>query len=92
MFGISSAQAVDVDTGTPDILSSVSSGLVQTLSKAESAEVRGEYWTCENFSFPRGKRCYPQFSRWRQASFEDRGYYTVTRTYLGQSGIYFVSR
>jgi len=35
-------QAVDVDTGTPDILSSVSSGLVQTLTKAESAEVRGE--------------------------------------------------
>jgi len=45
-FGISSVQAVDVDTDTPDILSSVSSGLVQTLSKAESAEARGEAWVC----------------------------------------------
>jgi len=32
-FGISSVQAVDVDTGTPDILSSVSSNSVQMLTK-----------------------------------------------------------
>jgi len=43
-FGVSSVQAVD--TRTPDILSSVSSGSVQVLTKAESADVRGEYRYC----------------------------------------------
>ncbi len=44
VFTVTSVQA---DTGTPDILSSVSSGLMQTLSKEESAEVRGEYRFCK---------------------------------------------
>ena len=38
--------SVQADTGTPDILSSVSPNLVQVLSKAESAETRGEYRFC----------------------------------------------
>lgn len=44
IFAISSVQAAD--THTPDILSSVSSGSVQVLTKAESADIRGEYRYC----------------------------------------------
>ncbi len=57
-FAVSSVQAID--TGMPDILSSVSSGLVKTLSKDESAEVRGEYRYCTR-GFPR--YCGTTFSR-----------------------------
>ncbi|QQZ28749.1 hypothetical protein HMY34_08270 [Thiothrix subterranea] len=38
------------DTGTPDILSSISSGEAQELSNAESAKVRGEYRYCFKWS------------------------------------------
>jgi len=45
-----SAASVQASTGTPDILSSVSPGSVQLLTKAESAEARGEYWTTYHYS------------------------------------------
>jgi hypothetical protein len=46
-FSVATVQAA---TDTPDILSSVSPGSVQTLSKAESASVRGEYYTCYQYA------------------------------------------
>ncbi len=49
VFTVTSVQA---DTGKPDILSSISSGSVQTLSKTESSEIRGEYRYCTTNASP----------------------------------------
>jgi hypothetical protein len=46
-FGVSGLQA---DTGTPDILTSLSPRLVQTMSETETAETRGEYRYCNSWT------------------------------------------
>jgi len=89
-FGISSVQAID--RGTPDILSSISSNSVHVLTKAESAQVRGEYYT-ECTVFNRTFRCSgPQTSRtWPVAhTFPGPGRRHVL-TYITPHG-WFVSR
>lgn len=80
VFGVSSSVHAS-DVGTPDILSSVSPGSVQTLTKAESAELRGEYW--ESFYYNDGSTAsFIRYSSNALPSFEVISNGFVTRRYL----------
>jgi hypothetical protein len=64
-----SASSVQADTGTPDILASVSSNSVQAMANNEAGEIRGEYLTCK---FDSSKKylvaCKPSISRSTKAT------------------------
>ncbi len=89
-FSVSSVQATD--TGTPDILSSVSSGSVKTLSKEESADARGEY--VKTIVNRRGDIVYRglEFSTKALPRFRLENNRAVYRASLGKWGSFYVSR
>ncbi len=88
-FFVFTVTSVQADTATPDILSSVSPELVQTLTKAESAETRGEYWQTIYFFDGSSSISGFQYSSNPLPSFEVISNGFITRTYLGGS---YVSR
>jgi len=83
--------AVSVQASTPDILSSVSPGSVQLLTKAESAEARGEYWVTYHYSNGTNSSGF-QFSTSRLPSFQVIGTTWITRSYWTRTGNFYVSR
>jgi hypothetical protein len=74
-----SASSVQADTGTPNILSSVSANSVETLSNADASKTRGEYRQC--IGSWRVKYCRTIYSPKRLSQYSS---WHSSRRYLGR--------
>jgi hypothetical protein len=79
-----SAASVQAATDTPDILSTISPSSVQTLSKEESAETRGEYRYCTWAG-----RCTPWYYSFGRPNPVRAGYDFIQQF---NAGFFYVSR